>query len=152
MTFDIVKFLESIVNLAIFDYLSEIWADDLPSWLINGVSDLAGVLIICTFNLLIVLFLIWFERKIIARIQDRIGPNRVGGRYGLLQSVADAMKLMTKEDLTPAGADKIAFNLAPLIVVIAALMMWAVIPFAPGVIGTNLNVGVFYMMIAEIHD
>jgi NADH-quinone oxidoreductase subunit H len=146
MTFDIVKFLESIVNLEIFDYLSEVWADDLPSWLINGVSDLAGVLIICTFNLLIVLFLIWFERKIIARIQDRIGPNRVGGRYGLLQPVADAMKLMTKEDLTPAGADKIAFNLAPLIVVIAALMMWAVIPFAPGVSGTNLNVGVFYIL------
>ncbi|MGB3717425.1 MAG: NADH-quinone oxidoreductase subunit NuoH [Candidatus Promineifilaceae bacterium] len=146
MAFDIVEFLESIVNLAIFDYLSEIWADDLPSWLINGVSDLAGVLIICTFNLLIVLFLIWFERKIIARIQDRIGPNRVGGRYGLLQSVADAMKLMTKEDLTPVGADKVAFNLAPLIVVIAALMMWAVIPFAPGVSGTNLNVGVFYIL------
>jgi NADH-quinone oxidoreductase subunit H len=146
MTFDIVEFLESIVNLAIFDYLSELWADDLPLWLINGVSDLIGVLIICTFNLLIVLFLIWFERKIIARMQDRIGPNRVGGRFGLLQSVADAMKLMTKEDLTPAGADKVAFNLAPLIVVIAALMMWAVIPFAPGVIGTNLNVGVFYIL------
>jgi NADH-quinone oxidoreductase subunit H len=146
MTFDIVKFLESIVNLAIFEYLSEVFADDFPSWLINGVSDLAGVLILCTFNLLIVLFLIWFERKVIARIQDRIGPNRVGGRYGLLQPVADAMKLMTKEDLTPAGADKVAFNLAPLIVVVAALMMWAVIPFAPGVIGTNLNIGVFFIL------
>ncbi|HET6447352.1 MAG TPA: NADH-quinone oxidoreductase subunit NuoH [candidate division Zixibacteria bacterium] len=146
MTFDIVQFLESIVKLEMFDYLSKVWAGDVPSWLINGVSDIAGVLIICTFNLLIVLFLIWFERKIIARIQDRIGPNRVGGRYGLLQPVADAMKLMTKEDLTPAGADKIAFNLAPLIVVVAALMMWAVIPFAPGVSGTNLNVGVFYIL------
>ena len=146
MTFDIVQFLESIVKLEMFDYLSKVWAGDVPSWLINGVSDIAGVLIICTFNLLIVLFLIWFERKIIARIQDRIGPNRVGGRYGLLQPVADAMKLMTKEDLTPVGADKIAFNLAPLIVVIAALMMWAVIPFAPGVSGTNLNVGVFYIL------
>ena len=146
MTFDIVKFLESIVNLAIFEYLREVWSDDFPSWLLKGVSDLVGVLILCTFNLLIVLFLIWFERKVIARIQDRIGPNRVGGRYGLLQPVADAMKLMTKEDLTPAGADKVAFNLAPLIVVIAALMMWAVIPFAPGVIGTNLNIGVFYIL------
>lgn len=146
MTFDIVQFLESIINLEIFDYLSQVWADDLPAWLINGVSDLAGVIIICTFNLLIVIFLIWFERKVVARIQDRIGPNRVGGRYGLLQPIADVIKLLTKEDITPAGADKLAFNVAPLVVVIAALMMWAVIPFAPGVSGTNLNVGVFYIL------
>ena len=146
MTFDIVQFLESIINLEIFDYLSQVWADDLPAWLINGVSDLAGVIIICTFNLLIVIFLIWFERKVVARIQDRIGPNRVGGRYGLLQPIADVIKLLTKEDITPAGADKLAYNVAPLVVVVAALMMWAVIPFAPGVSGTNLNVGVFYIL------
>lgn len=146
MTFDIIEFLESILNLEMFDYLGQVWADDLPAWFINGFRDLAGVIIISTFNLLIVLFLIWFERKIVARIQDRIGPNRVGGRYGLLQSVADAMKLLTKEDLTPAGADKAAFNIAPLVVVIAALMMWAVIPFAPGVYGTDLNVGVFFIL------
>jgi len=146
MTFDIVQFLESIINLEIFDYLSEVWADDLPAWLINGVSDLAGVIIICSFNLLIVIFLIWFERKVVARIQDRIGPNRVGGRYGLLQPIADVIKLLTKEDITPAGADKLAYNVAPLVVVIAALMMWAVIPFAPGVSGTNLDVGVFYIL------
>jgi NADH-quinone oxidoreductase subunit H len=146
MTFDIIQFLESIINLEIFDYLSQVWADDLPSWLISGFSDLAGVIIICTLNLLIVIFLIWFERKVIARIQDRIGPNRVGGRYGLLQPIADVIKLLTKEDITPAGADKLAYNVAPLVVVIAALMMWAVIPFAPGVSGTNLNVGVFYIL------
>jgi NADH-quinone oxidoreductase subunit H len=146
MTFDIVQFLESIINLEIFDYLSEVWADDLPAWLINGVSDLAGVIIICSFNLLIVIFLIWFERKVVARIQDRIGPNRVGGRYGLLQPIADVIKLLTKEDITPAGADKLAYNVAPLVVVIAALMMWAVIPFAPGVSGANLDVGVFYIL------
>lgn len=146
MTFDIVQFLESIINLEIFDYLSQVWADDLPAWLINGVSDLAGVIIICTFNLLIVIVLIWFERKVVARIQDRIGPNRVGGRYGLLQPIADVIKLLTKEDITPAGADKLAYNVAPLVVVVAALMMWAVIPFAPGVSGTNLNVGVFYIL------
>jgi NADH-quinone oxidoreductase subunit H len=146
MTFDIVQFLESIINLEIFDYLSEVWADDLPAWLISGVSDLAGVIIICSFNLLIVIFLIWFERKVVARIQDRIGPNRVGGRYGLLQPIADVIKLLTKEDITPAGADKLAYNVAPLVVVIAALMMWAVIPFAPGVSGANLDVGVFYIL------
>ena len=146
MSFDIVQFLESVINLEIFDYLSKVWADDLPEWLITAIADIAGVFIICTANLLIVIFLIWFERKVVARIQDRIGPNRVGGRYGLLQPIADVIKLLTKEDITPAGADKLAYNIAPLIVVVASLMMWAVIPFAPGVSGTNLNVGVFYIL------
>jgi NADH-quinone oxidoreductase subunit H len=146
MSFDIIQFLQSIINLEVFDYLSKVWEDDLPLWLITAISDVAGVFIICTANLLIVIFLIWFERKVVARIQDRIGPNRVGGRYGLLQPIADVIKLLTKEDITPAGADKLAYNIAPLLVVIASLMMWAVIPFAPGVSGTNLNVGVFYIL------
>lgn len=91
-----------------------------------------GVVVVSTFCLLIVIFLIWLERKVIARIQDRVGPNRVGGRYGLLQTVADVLKLLTKEDIMPSGADFWAYNLAPLLTVIAALLMWAVMPFAPG--------------------
>ncbi len=145
MSFDIGKFLESLVQLETFDYLREVWADAMPSWA-EGLFDLVQILIICTFLLIITLALIWILRKVVARIQDRIGPNRVGGRFGLLQTVADAMKLLTKEDITPAGADKLAFNLAPLIVVIAALMMWAVIPFGPGAVGTDLNVAVFYVL------
>jgi NADH-quinone oxidoreductase subunit H len=90
--------------------------------------------------------LIWLERKLIARIQDRIGPNRVGGKYGLLQSLADALKLLSKELITPAGADKLAYNLAPFLVVMASLLMWAVIPFAPGVIGVDLNIGLFFVL------
>jgi NADH-quinone oxidoreductase subunit H len=101
---------------------------------------------VSTFCLLIVLVLIWLERKVVARIQDRVGPNRVGGRYGLLQSVADVGKLLTKEDITPSGADRVAFNLAPFLIVIFALLMWAVIPFAPNVIGTDLNIGLFYIL------
>jgi NADH-quinone oxidoreductase subunit H len=60
--------------------------------------------------------------------------------------VADVLKLLSKEYITPAGADKLAFNLAPLFIVITALLMWAVIPFAPGLIGTNVNVGLFYVL------
>jgi NADH-quinone oxidoreductase subunit H len=144
--FNILDFLESILLLKVADYMRDLWANTMDGWVVELIIDVLGVLIVSTFLLLIVLLLIWLERKVVARIQDRIGPNRVGGRYGLLQSVADAMKLMTKEDLTPAGADKLAFNIAPIVIVIFALLMWAVIPFAPGLIGTDLNVGLFYIL------
>ena len=146
MSFNIVEFLQSLLKLEVGEYLRDVWAGDMANWLSEVIIDIAGILIISTFNLLIVLVLIWLERKIIARMQDRIGPNRVGGRYGLLQTVADVLKLLSKEYITPAGADKLAFNLAPLFIVITALLMWAVIPFAPGLIGTNVNVGLFYVL------
>lgn len=146
MTFDIVSFLESLVQLNTFEYMREVWSDNMSPGLSEAILDVVGILIISTFCLLIVLILIWLERKLISRFQDRIGPNRVGGRYGLLQSVADALKLLTKEIITPSGADRLAYNLAPLLIVMAALLVWAVIPFAPGVIGSDLNVGVFYVL------
>jgi len=146
MTFDIVEFLQSLVQLNTIGYLRDVWSDNMPVWLAEAILDIIAIFIISTFNLLIVIALIWLERKVVARIQDRIGPNRVGGRYGLLQTIADVMKLLTKEVITPFGADKLAFNLAPLVIVIASLLMWAVIPFAPGVIGTDLNVGLFYVL------
>ena len=140
MSFDVVEFLESLLKLTIADYFRE--AFGVPEWII----DVVQIFILATFLLMNTLVLIWLERKLISRFQDRIGPNRVGGRYGLLQSVADALKMLTKEFITPSGADRIAYNLAPFIIVVSALLMWAVIPFAPGVIGTDLNVGVFYIL------
>ncbi len=89
--------------------------------------------------------LTWLERKIIARIQDRIGPNRAGP-FGILQAVADAIKMMTKEDVTPTGADRIPYNLGPALVAISAVLVWAVLPVAPNVIGSDLNIGLFYVM------
>ena len=92
MSFNLIDFLRSLVQLTVFDYLRAVWADSMAPWLIEAILDIAGILIVSTFLLLIVIFLIWLERKIIARIQDRIGPNRVGGRFGLLQTVADVIK------------------------------------------------------------
>jgi len=146
MSFSIGEFLRSLITLTIFDYLREIWADNMAASTIEALLDLIGILTVSTFALLIVLFLIWLERKVIARIQDRVGPNRVGGRFGVLQTVADVLKLLTKELLTPAGADWLAYNLAPMLTVIAALLTWAVLPFAPGVIGVDLNIGLFYVL------
>jgi NADH-quinone oxidoreductase subunit H len=89
--------------------------------------------------------LTWLERKIIARIQDRIGPNRAGP-FGLLQALADMIKMFTKEDITPANADRIAYNIAPGLSVFSSIMVFAVLPFVPGFIGADLNVGVLYVV------
>lgn len=137
------EFLRSLVDLTIFDYLRQVWGN--AAW-VEVVLDLIGVVVVSTFCLLIVVFLIWLERKVIARMQDRIGPNRVGGKYGLLQTVADVLKLLSKESFTPANADKPAYNAAPFLIVISALLMWAVLPFAPGVVGVDLNIGLFYVL------
>ena len=87
----------------------------------------------------------YMERKVIARIQDRVGPNRAGP-LGVLQGFADAVKMLTKEDITPAQADLIVYNLAPGLAVIGVILIYAVLPLAPGVIGADLNVGVLYVV------
>jgi NADH-quinone oxidoreductase subunit H len=96
-------------------------------------------------------YLTLFERRVLARIQVRIGPNRAGP-WGLFQPIADVIKLIFKEDLIPAQADKVLFVLAPVITVVPALILLAVIPMGPDVAGINLglaaevNVGVLYIM------
>ena len=87
----------------------------------------------------------YMERKVIARIQDRVGPNRAGP-LGVLQGFADAVKMLTKEDITPTEADRIPYNLAPALAVIAVILIYAVLPLAPGVIGADLSVGVLYVV------
>ena len=96
-----------------------------------------------TIAMVLMLFTIWLERKIIARIQDRLGPNRVGP-YGLFQTVADLLKLLGKEVLIPSGADRFVFIIAPFLVVMSVVGLWAVVPFAPTLFGTDINVGVLY--------
>ena len=80
--------------------------------------------------MLLTLFNIWFERRVVARMQHRVGPN-VNGPFGLLQSLADGVKLVLKEDLVPRAADKVVFMCAPVVVVVPAFVTWAVIPFGP---------------------
>jgi NADH-quinone oxidoreductase subunit H len=98
-----------------------------PWWLVV-------IKVVLVFALLVVLtlFNIWFERRVVARMQHRIGPN-VHGPFGLLQSLADGIKLALKEDLIPKAADKVVFLLAPVVSTITAFMAFAVIPFGPTV-------------------
>ena len=96
-----------------------------PWWLVIVKALLIFVLLV-----LLTLFNIWFERRVVARMQHRIGPN-VHGPFGLLQSLADGVKLALKEDIIPKAADKVVFVLAPVIAVIPAFVTFAVIPFGP---------------------
>lgn len=140
---NILDLLKSLLSLSLGDFIRRNFGTGPGTELL---IDVGGVVLLSTFCLLIVIFLIWLTRKLVARMQDRIGPNRVGGRFGLLQTVADVIKLLVKEVIHPSGADWISYNAAPILTVMAALLVWAVMPFAPGVIGTDLNIGVFYIM------
>ncbi|MDX2140601.1 MAG: NADH-quinone oxidoreductase subunit NuoH [Chloroflexota bacterium] len=113
--------------------------------LASFVQILLGVVLVTLAPLIIVILLIWVERKFAARIQDRIGPNRVGP-FGLLQTIADAVKLIAKEDIVPAGADRFVFNLAPIISVVSVILIWAVIPLSPIHIGVDLEIGALYFI------
>jgi NADH-quinone oxidoreductase subunit H len=88
--------------------------------------------------------LIWLERKVSGHIQRRIGPLRVGGPSGILQSLADGLKLFAKEDVVPAGADPWVWWLAPAVAFAPAVMVFLVLPYGPGLVFRNLNIGLVY--------
>lgn len=117
----------------------------LPEEVALGIAFFIGAFVLANVGPVLALVLIHITRKVISRIQDRLGPNRIGP-WGIFQSAADAVKLLSKEDIRPAEADVIAYVLAPLLAVFGVIMSLAVIPFANGLIGVDLNVGVLYLV------
>ncbi len=115
-----------------------------PSW-ITVILSAIGVVALASVVLILDIFLVWVERKIVARFQDRLGPNRLGP-FGLFQPIADVIKLLIKEDITPDNADKFLFNLSPIIALATVIMLWAVVPLAPTIFGSDINVGVLYII------
>jgi NADH-quinone oxidoreductase subunit H len=118
-------------------FLIDTFGDNLLVYLIIPVPVLI-------FLIIFVLGAVLAERKVSAYMQDRYGPNRVG--RGILQTMVDGIKLVQKEDTTPANADKLLYNIAPFIVFVATFMGYAVIPFCSLYIGTDLNVGIFFFL------
>lgn len=112
-------------------------------WVARQVHALAGIVAILTIILLSALVLVYLERKIAAWMQMRYGPNRLGP-YGIFQTIADIIKLMTKEDIRPQQVSGWMWALAPILLFMAAMTTYAVIPFDAGVIFADLNIGIFF--------
>ena len=109
-----------------------------------GVATLA-ILTVTTFLAFVVMSQVWAERRVVAFMQGRLGPNRVGP-LGALQSVADVLKLLLKEDIIPFAADRTPFLIAPLVLLVPALALWSLMPFGPGLGVTDLDVGALFVL------
>ncbi|MDF1766063.1 MAG: NADH-quinone oxidoreductase subunit NuoH [Gammaproteobacteria bacterium] len=111
-------------------------------WQVGSGLNIASILLVV---IVVAAMLIWVERRLLGFWQDRLGPNRVGP-FGLLQVVADMIKIFTKEDWVPPFADRFSFVLAPTIIMIVILLSFSVVPFAPGVGVVDSNVGVLFVL------
>ena len=116
----------------------------IPYGLAWFLSQATMILVLTVVLLIMLAFLLLFDRKVWAAVQMRRGPNVVGA-FGLLQSFADFLKFLFKEVILPAGANKGVFLLAPLVAFTLALASWAVVPVAPGWVVADINVGVLYI-------
>lgn len=119
----------------------------MADWLADLLINLIGIVVLIMAAMVLDIMLVWVERKVVARFQGRLGPNRVGP-WGLFQPFPDIIKLIIKEDITPAGADKVVFNLAPILSLASVIFLWAVLPLAATVYGVDLNVALLYLVAA----
>jgi len=117
-----------------------------PAWLLTPLLMFTFAAMVFTGIAIYVMVVIWFERKVAAHMQDRLGPMEVGGWHGWLQTVADSVKLLLKEDIVPALADRKLFKLAPYIVFLAAFAVFAALPFSDKIVGSEINIGIFYIL------
>ena len=123
------------------------WAGDKVGavWVGDWIVTIIGIVCILSIILTSALILVYVERKVCAFMQMRYGPNRVGP-YGILQTVADIIKLMNKEDIRPALVSPVLWALAPILLFVSSMTSYAVIPFDSGTIFADLNIGVFYFV------
>lgn len=99
-----------------------------------------------TFMLVSAIFSVWLERKVAGRMQDRLGPTRVGGKFGWLQTLADGMKLLFKEDIVPGSADQMLFRLGPYIALAGSFLAFLALPYGNSVVAQEMNIAIFFML------
>jgi NADH-quinone oxidoreductase subunit H len=129
---------------AVVDFFRETMS--LPGWLAWTLVALIQCFLLLNLVAVGALFFIWLERKVSGRIQDRLGPTRVGGKFGWLQTLADGIKLIAKEDITPKDADWFLFRLAPYISFASSFTGFLALPFATDWVGQRINVGLFFII------
>ena len=129
----------------LFYWIYGLAAHIVPCWLAYVIAGVVIMLILINAVLLGAAIVSWGERRLLGRFQNRVGPNR-WGPFGALQPIADLAKLITKEDIIPYGADRLAFTAVPVIMVASLLVATAVIPFAKDVALVDLNVGVLFVL------
>ncbi|MFO0899873.1 MAG: NADH-quinone oxidoreductase subunit NuoH [Pirellulales bacterium] len=126
------------------EYLIDAW--NWPTWLAYVVAGSIKCALLLNVVAVGALVFIWLERKVSGRIQDRLGPTRVGGKFGWLQTLADGIKLIAKEDTWPADADSLLFRIAPYVSFCASFTAYLALPFAADWVGARLNVAVFFIL------
>lgn len=127
-------------------YLGKFLGLDLSDEVAGGAAAIIEASILVGFVALSAVFFIWLERKVAGRIQDRLGPTRVGGKFGWLQTIADGVKLLVKEDLIPGDADQMLFRLGPYIAFCGSFTAFVVLPFANGWVAYMSSIAVFLML------
>jgi NADH-quinone oxidoreductase subunit H len=134
---------QGIINILDYCHLHGLAAQ---RWLAYFLAGLIQVALLLGLVMTSVAIYTWMERKISGRIQDRMGPTRVGGRFGWLQPVADGLKLICKEDIVPASADGLLFRVAPYLNFCAAFVPFLALPFAPGWVCQPLDSAAFFIL------